>query len=599
MEEGEATPGDAPFIDEAGAGPVAAPGAPSEEALEAGAAAEAPEGAAKAAREAAAAPAPAAEEAEPLEGQGLLHFMNREELKDCVVRKSADAAAPRFRCHRIVLCAASGYFCERLLTGGEGEIDLPALPDDPEVNQQVDVEAMFPLILRYAYSDQRWESIEVDVGPENAMGLYVLAAALKMPSLASKAFELVASFSVSPQSAVRLLYTAARLCAGLAGFEQALALCIEETKHCFAEACSSSVEDMRLFCQLPVEILVSILDADDLEVPMEGTVLECARSVLQARVPPEGAEREEGDGGAIWAAPFCGDEPRRVLNTVRFPHLEHDQLLMASQDPVLMQAGAQEQVLQALSARLGRYEQVDSEILPARPPRPSTVGASRKTTSRAVKPAVESVRVAADGIENWLPSAVLDVRSGSVVASPEEPLFFQRRSSDFDEGGALYWLGTNGRTHTWRNPVGLGHVVPISSGVGCGKLEDIVWRVAVNLRSCNSPGSYFGVDLKLDRLLVLQGYCLRNRNMTSHVLMSWICQGSLDGENWETLDSRNSESSLRKAGATAYFQVQHEDEQRGFRFFRVLQEGVNSSGSHNLVLSGIELYGYAVGGTWP
>jgi len=37
----------------------------------------------------------------------------------------------------------------------------------------------------------------------------------------------------------------------------------------------------------------------------------------------------------------------------------------------------------------------------------------------------------------------------------------------------------------------------------------------------------------------------------------------------------------------------------GFRFFRVIQVGKNSSGSDNLGLSGFELYGKVTGGRWP
>lgn len=557
--------------------------------------------------------APAVTEAVPESpgGLGLLSFIDREELKDCVVRLPHSAGGGdgpvQFKCHRLVLCAASGYFCEKLLAGGPNEVDLPHLPDDDEVIRQVDVGALFPLVLRYAYSDQRWEVIEADVGPENAMGLFALAAALKMKTLATRAFEIVSAASLSPETVVQLLYTAARLSIGLDGFEDALDSCIEALKHCFADACSSS-EALRLFCQLPVDLLVPVLDADDLEVPTEGNVLEVVRNVLGARIPSSGSFEDDTSGGAIWAANFSGEEAERVLDTVRFPHVEHDELLTASTDPVLKQAGAQQRVLEAFSARLDRYEHTNAAAVPSKPPRPSTLGAASKKKLQAVAPkAADDPTKFVDPIGGGWPASALEDHTGSVVASPEEPLLFQRSRGDFDEGGALYWLGTKGRTHAWRNPVGLNLVLAISSGVGFGKLEDIVGRQVVNLRSTNVAGSYFGVDLR-DRLLVLKGYCLRNRNATSHVMMSWAFQGSLDGDRWEMLDTRNGESSLRRAGATAYFEVRPPPEAEtapgmdvtsAFRYFRVLQVGPNSSGSENLVLSGIELYGYAVGGTWP
>lgn len=37
----------------------------------------------------------------------------------------------------------------------------------------------------------------------------------------------------------------------------------------------------------------------------------------------------------------------------------------------------------------------------------------------------------------------------------------------------------------------------------------------------------------------------------------------------------------------------------GFRYFRIVQVGKNSSGSDNLALSGFELYGKVTSGRWP
>ena len=116
------------------------------------------------------------------------------------------------------------------------------------------------------------------------------------------------------------------------------------------------------------------------------------------------------------------------------------------------------------------------------------------------------------------------------------------------------------------------------------------------------------------RLLVLSGYCLRNRNATSHVLIKWKLEGSRDGEKWTRLDPplhsreeyREDPRLLRPAASTAYIALAEPDmggspEEElayAYRSFRVVQMGTNSSGSHNLVLSGLELYGKAVQGRW-
>jgi len=324
---------------------------------------------------------------------------------------------------------------------------------------------------------------------------------------------------------------------------------------------------------------------------------------------PTSAEAADPDAGAGADAEkgVAPEEAKRLLAAVRFPHLAHEELIKAASDQILTQAGAQEQVLHALSAKLSRHEHAASAFQSERPPRlstqpgyrgpslPSPRGNSPKQPARPLSPARN------DALVPWN-DAALDAQVGSVQASAEQPVIFERRVGDFDEGGALYWLGTSGKTHMWRNPMSLGHVLALASGVGFGKLEDAVGRKVVNLRSNNAEGSYFGVDLLGERRLILQGYCLRNRDSTSHALTSWACQGSEDGSTWVTIDEQRNQSSLRRASATAYFQVRSDtffEASRPYRCFRILQLGPNSSGSNNLVLSGLELYGCAIAGAWP
>ena len=158
----------------------------------------------------------------------------------------------------------------------------------------------------------------------------------------------------------------------------------------------------------------------------------------------------------------------------------------------------------------------------------------------------------------------------------------------------------------------------------------------MNLRTENTPGSYFGVDLLGDRLFVVDGYCLRGRaaaagatGQTSHALVSWQLQGCRaeghsamrDEANWVTLDEQTGNAEMkRSSGVTLFFGVEtpayppvKKDEggapSNAFRAFRIIQaakdeKGVlmptkNSSGSFNLSLAGIELYGQGVRGKFP
>ena len=59
---------------------------------------------------------------------------------------------------------------------------------------------------------------------------------------------------------------------------------------------------------------------------------------------------------------------------------------------------------------------------------------------------------------------------------------------------------------------------------------------------------------------------------------------------------------LKQSGAVSVFGIDtdlyRELGYDGFRFFRVIQVGKNSSGTDNLALSGFELYGKVTRGRW-
>lgn len=138
-----------------------------------------------------------------------------------------------------------------------------------------------------------------------------------------------------------------------------------------------------------------------------------------------------------------------------------------------------------------------------------------------------------------------------------------------------------------------------------------------NTRTLNEPFSYFGVDLGEGRLLLPYCYTIRNRNSTTHVLMNWHLEGSSNKVNWHVLDRRiylsddleeNAEleaeqRQLKQKGATSTWGIDTEIYKdvgsAGFRYFRVIQIGKNSSGSDNLALSGFEIYGKVTAGRWP
>lgn len=198
------------------------------------------------------------------------------------------------------------------------------------------------------------------------------------------------------------------------------------------------------------------------------------------------------------------------------------------------------------------------------------------------------------------------------MMSPKVPKFIDfNYDHDFDEGGVFYYLGTQGRKRPWQNPHDLGLVLCFTSSIGNGRVEEIVGRSVVNCRTLNESFSFFGVDLGQNRLLAPTCYSIRNRNSSTHVLLNWHFEGSNDKVNWVLLDRRiflsenplfNKEIEaeqrlLCEKGASSTWAIETSiysgtlNAQAGFRYFRVVQVGKNSSASDNLTLSGLEIYG--------
>jgi hypothetical protein len=130
-------------------------------------------------------------------------------------------------------------------------------------------------------------------------------------------------------------------------------------------------------------------------------------------------------------------------------------------------------------------------------------------------------------------------QTAATMAKPKGPKWIDfTYDFDFDERGVLYYLGTYGRKKPWNNPHNLGLVQCFASSIGNGRVEDIVGRSVVNCRTLNESFSFVGVDLGQGRLLAPSCYSLRNRNSSTHVLMSWHFEGSTDKVNWVLLDRR-------------------------------------------------------------
>ncbi|CAI5448918.1 unnamed protein product [Caenorhabditis angaria] len=182
--------------------------------------------------------------------------------------------------------------------------------------------------------------------------------------------------------------------------------------------------------------------------------------------------------------------------------------------------------------------------------------------------------------------------------SRKEPLKFSY-TSDFDDQGVVYWVGTNGKSLSdWTNPASA-NIIKIESSdtrQPFGKPEDVVSRDVnpINCHSSDDKNAHFTLDLGL--MLVPSSYSLRHsRGYGRSALRNWLFQGSRDKLVWEVLHAHADDQSLGEPGSTATWHLSDIQKDKSYRYFRIAQNGRNSSGqTYYLSVSGFEIYGDVV-----
>jgi hypothetical protein len=87
-------------------------------------------------------------------------------------------------------------------------------------------------------------------------------------------------------------------------------------------------------------------------------------------------------------------------------------------------------------------------------------------------------------------------------------------------------------------------------------------------------------------------YSIRSRrDYNDHHLRFWTLEGSMDGQSWQDLDRRESNTALSSQGATATFSISQSSE---IQIIRLRQLSQNSNGNNCLVVNAIDLFGNIV-----
>ena len=172
---------------------------------------------------------------------------------------------------------------------------------------------------------------------------------------------------------------------------------------------------------------------------------------------------------------------------------------------------------------------------------------------------------------------------------------FEPSATPFSKNDLFYYLGTNGGNQEYTNPHLSGEVSVTSSSIGGGCLEQFV-NADAGADFCytdDKADSWMCVDIGANRLFRPAAYSLRHDQQGPRgVLRNWVLQGKVhEYDDWKAISVHQDDGSLRcLAGSVASFSLDPGGTD-GYRYFRILQTGKNSSQKNRLLCGGFELFG--------
>jgi thiamine phosphate synthase YjbQ (UPF0047 family) len=174
-----------------------------------------------------------------------------------------------------------------------------------------------------------------------------------------------------------------------------------------------------------------------------------------------------------------------------------------------------------------------------------------------------------------------------------------------DSNDLFYYLGTNSNTQAWTNPATAGMISLLQNPFDAGSdpISTLVDRAnsSSGFYTTNTANAWVAVDIGSSRTFALVGYVFQNRNNSdAQALRSWKIQGTnsvsawtvsgVNAATWTDLDTRTNNTTLsNSAAAAAYFSLSSQSSP--YRYFRLLQTGLNAGSLNYLVLGEIKIYG--------
>jgi hypothetical protein len=161
-----------------------------------------------------------------------------------------------------------------------------------------------------------------------------------------------------------------------------------------------------------------------------------------------------------------------------------------------------------------------------------------------------------------------------------------------DANGLINYLGTKGNSATFITPTGLFYPWLVTTTVSSNLTGDspsnaIDRNNSTIIHTAGVEDSWWKLDLGKNKLFRPTKYTLRTRSDTNdNNPEAWKLQGSNDDVNWVDISIESTSLTI-----ASWFVSQDINAVESYRYFRIFQNGVNTSNELFLVFAGIELYG--------
>ena len=531
----------------------------------------------------------------------FLRFYNNTLFSDCNIKyeqlTSSQDHILSFPIHKLVMSNCSKFIYEYCSTNKEvNEITLPSLFSS--FSSITDIKSTIEIVLKYCYSNQELSIIENDITIDNIISILELSDYLKIDSLTSHIDNMISTTffsSLFDKDKYSLLKAAIKF-----------NLHKVKDKTISNIISSISISDGKIL-ELDYDTFKEVISSD--EIPnREKEIYDIILSYISNHKEDTCSDKEK---------------IRELLKCVRYSYMSHKELKEIKGDSIMNDNI--DLILEAMSVKLNVYETVsenDITLINIKPriknESKSPLRHTNKKSLEGISPIVPTFKdinennsindlVRMEQFEfseennnkNINERSIGQIISEKIISIPYDDIYHK---------DILYYIGTKGNTVEYENPT-MSKVSVSSSSEVKGDINEFVGRNIVNIRTENKNESYFTVDLGEGRYVIPSSYAIRNRNGTTHIMLNWSFEGSMDNKTFDIIDRRNLNSGivkyniekiqslLKTPGNISHWKIEN-NERKAYRYFRIKQMGKNSSGNYILCLSGIELYGECIGEDW-